>query len=62
MSLSDIYLRKEDKPVWNTVDLQELNERIVERPRLTPNINSTLQKLKLNPCDGIRPDHGLLYH
>jgi hypothetical protein len=62
MSLSDIYNPKEDMPVRNTADLKELNERIVERPRPTPNVNSTVQKLKLNPCDGIRPDHGLLNH
>ena len=42
MSLSDIYNPKEDMPVRNTVDLKELNERIVARPRLTPNIDSTL--------------------
>ncbi len=62
MSLSDIYNPKEDMPVQNTADLKELNERIVKRPRPTPKINSTLQKLKLNPCNIIRPDHGLLNH
>jgi hypothetical protein len=62
MSLSAIYNPEEDMPVRNTADLKELNKRIVERPCLTPKINSTLQKLKLNPCNGIRPDHGLLNH
>jgi hypothetical protein len=51
MSLSDIYNPKEDMPgVRKTADLKELNEQIVERPCPTPNINSTLQKLKLNPA------------
>ncbi len=60
MNLSDMYNPKEDMPVRNTADLNKLNKQIVQRPRPDPKINSTLQKLKLNPCDVIRPEHGLM--